>query len=224
MAANMSCTTPPDYEAQATRLLEEKYGEPFEIVEVFTPSPTSGNYKVGAHPRSAPELIFNATVAMDGSSLTDGYVCRCVSAKIENQMRENLDGLEGDFLVKAGAAVKTIDSTDTGMSIAEYQAGRPALGYAIYLVYFPGATGASEIYNTISHSFDGLNELHGNLYLYITDDSTLEAVQKLFAQTANADSRFDDLVADSGCVQIAFENGTLAIDQQTFLQTVEEYL
>ncbi len=197
-----------EYEEQACQLLEEKYRESFEIVEYYGRDRIEDTYALLAVSQSYPDLLFDATVACDGSYIIDQYVTARVCNQIEEQMTENLSIMPGYTLIKARAVSKTIDSTDADMTIEEFMAIKTKNKFTITLHYCPEDE-MVDVRSELEKAFRGLECLSGYLDIYIVDEALLRQVQTYLGENARMDYGYEKLLESVEKTRLSFNRGRI---------------
>ncbi|MBS6395737.1 MAG: hypothetical protein KH452_01115 [Clostridiales bacterium] len=109
-----------EYKEQAVRLLEEKYGESFQIYSYLGREYLEDYYKVTACPEKSPDLLFEAKAACDGSYISDEYLVSGICRRAEEQIKENLGMIPGYLEIKVCSVMQRVKYTDTSMSVSEF--------------------------------------------------------------------------------------------------------
>lgn len=212
-----ACGSRKEYEQLACSLLEEKYGESFEIENYLGHEWTEDFFEVLVSPTEHPDIFFEAQVKCDGSGLSDEYIEARVCRKVEEQIAENISTLKGYFIVKSHAVIKSIRSNDSDMSISEFVEQIPENSFAVYLHYCPEQDSAQNVYQALSKTFNHLEMLKGNIQFYITDEKTLKSVQGYFEENSKIYSEYKKILENSHHIIIPFENGTIQMTEDDFL-------
>lgn len=226
VAANLKTYIPDQYkyEKQACRLLEKKYHQEFQIFQYEGKEWTANYYKVIAYSEEYPDILFEAQIKDDGSEIYDEYICARVCRKIETQMEEYLEGLQGYIQLKVLPLVKGIDSTDADMSIEEFMDADKKNRFAVYLCYCPQIKNIKNVYKSLYNVFQQLDYMSGNIQLYVTDEKTLKEVQNYFDENAKIYYEYEAILEDADHIVIPFEQGTIQLSEQEFERRVGEIL
>lgn len=213
-----------DYEDQACRLLEEKYGEQFEIVEYYGQDRQEEVYEVMAASNHYPDVLFEAKAACDGSYVSDEYIASRVCRLIEEQIEQNLGNLPGYVVVKVQAISKSIDSSNADMSIQEFVSIKSKNRFVIYLHYTPVDKNVEKAYQAIEDILLGMDCLNGTIQFYITDEKTLKQVQEYMEEHAKVDNEYKEIVEKIDRITIPFEQGTIQMSEGEFAERAGDRL
>lgn len=206
------------YEEQAVQLLQEEYDEEFEIEKYMGHQSMNEYYEVTAFSKKYPEVLFEAKAACDGSYILDEYVASRVCRTVEEQIENNLSGLQGYIQIKVQAISKSIDSNKADMSIQEFMSIKTQNRFVVYLTCSPVKTDMRQLYQTLSGAFTGLECITGSIKLYITDQEILKQVQKYLEENAKVDYEFDEALEHTRPITIPFENGVLQLSESEFIK------
>lgn len=223
-ALNITACAPDrqEYEEQACRLLEEKYGEEFEVYDYLGSDHIKNSYKITAFSREYPEILFEAEAAEDGSSLSDQYVASRVCRKIEEQVSGNIAALPGYFQIKVQAVSMSIDSADADMSPEEFASLKTNNQFGIYLHYCPVQEEWEKTWQVIEKAVYGMEYLRGSIFLYIVEEDTLKKIQNYLDENAELYYEYDQIVENVSEIPIPFENGVVQMSENEFLEMAGE--
>lgn len=194
-----------DYEQQVLLMLEEKYGEEFILQEYCGMEFVRGYYTVICYPSRNPNVVFAAKAACDGSYIEDAYVSAAVCRKVEQQIEENLHGLEGCLVIKALPVSKTVESTNADMSMKEFMSLKMKNRFVVYLMYCPQVKNAEKVYGELSKTFRGLESMSGNIQLYLTEEEKLKELQEYFQMAAEPGYEFDEMTEGTPLYEVKDE-------------------
>jgi len=97
-----------EYDNIATTILEEKYGEKFEVKEVNRQYLFDQYYTVMAYPTDNPHILFNAAINYIGKGCNDNYYGKIFFDKFSDRIEKNLDSLDGVYYVYSEGFIEDI--------------------------------------------------------------------------------------------------------------------
>ena len=207
---------PKEYEKQACRLLEEKYGESFEILHYGGWDWMSDSYKVVAYALEYPDILFEAEIKTDGTSMYDEYICARVCRKIEDLIETNIEDLPGYIQLKVLPLFKRVQSVDADMSVEEFFEQNQKNRYAVYLGYSPQIKDVKAVYGQIAGAFENLEFMSGNIQLYLMEEDKLKEMQTYLEENAKIYYAFEELMEEATNIVIPFEKGKIQITEEKF--------
>ena len=163
----------------AKKLLEEKYGQTFEVETIVETRILDEYYTALAYPSDDPDLLFKVSVSADGQRETDNYVSKCVFKKLADLVGKNLDNLNGYFYIYCTPLVERTGFTDPEMEVEEYLEQVPNGKINIYLHYAPDQMDAENLYHCLQNVYKGIGneDMEGMIYLFIVDENGLDTAQ-----------------------------------------------
>ena len=203
-------------EKQALEMLETKYGEKFVVQEYLGQESLEGYFKVSCYPEMDMHILFEAKVACDSSYIEDGYISAVICDKVENQIDENLEHLEGYLVEKVVPVSRSVDSNNPDMDVEEFMALKTKNRFAVYLMYCPQEKDVSKVYKEIQKTFQRLECLSGNIQLYIMQEEALKEVQEYFAETIEPESGFEKITEGAKRITIPFKAGVIQMSEEEF--------
>lgn len=200
----------------AKKLLEEKFGEEFEVVESY--GRVIDYNEVVAYSLNYPDIFFEAKVYKEDNSISDEYVTSRVCRKIEEKIEQNIVNLPGKIFVRVAAISNSIDSSNSNMSIDEYLTLKSKNQYVVYLHYVPTKKDAIKTYQELKNILNGLEKMKGRIQLYIVDDALLNKVENHLSKLPKIDEEYKDMLEHINRISIPFENGILDMTQEQFVK------
>lgn len=206
------------YKEQAARLLNEKYDEVFVIDKYLGQEHMNDYYEVQAYSENYPAVLFEAKAAKDGSTISDEYVAARVCYTIEKQIQSNIESLPGYMQIDVHAVSNSIDSSDADMTPKQFAELKTKNKYVVYIHYCPQEYDADRVYEVILNTMNGLDYLSGRIRFYIVEEEVLSQVQNYLEEYANLYYDYEELLGDSVCIEIPFENGSVNMAKEEFVK------
>ena len=164
----------------AKKLLEEKYGEPFEVTWYRGSEAGKKYYAVTARAKAWRDLPFEANIDNDGSRVSDSYVCRRVCAELSDRINDRLsERLPYDTFVHA--EFLSSDSTCQYQDIDPEEFMTVLEPYNLCYVYIHVSSRDKEDENIVSAVADAVSDmpyLNGNVTVYYSDKDTIKDVRR----------------------------------------------
>lgn len=179
---SVGCKKLMSHKALIKQALEEKYNESFEIKESRGSDFFGGYYTAIVYPVERPEVVFQASIDLDGSRESDNYVSKLLCLKLSDTVAKNLDDLKGFYYIFTVPLVENSLLTDKNISLEEYAQKWPDPIVNIYFNYCPDnenmTVDVDEFYETLTHALDGLESFNGSIYLYMVDEGIMDYMQE----------------------------------------------
>ena len=168
----------------AKRKLSNKYGEEFQIIEVF--GIENGSFNVYAYSLDHPDVIFKAwyysmsTNAEYAEYEYDRYIEALVAEQYKDLAKEQVKDLEYDYYIDSwlGSQTTEVPLTDTSITIEEYNAvsaqDKPTPRIEIYFTDKVLKENDEYIYDMLRRISDSLN---CNLGVFFITEKDLEMVK-----------------------------------------------
>lgn len=222
VTANLTGCIPSEKEKinQAEELLEEKYGERFDVLEYYGKLNFEGDYEILAASEEHPDVLFEAKVVSEGSYISDEYVTARVCRTIEEQIYQNLSGLSGYLFVKVQAISKSIDSSNADMTVQEYISFKSKNRFVVYLHYTPEDKDVENTYQVIKNIFSGIEGMNGTIQLYVVEEDLLQQVQEYLDEHAKVDETYKDKLEGIDRISIPYENSEIQMTEEEFAEAV----
>lgn len=185
-------------EDRVLELLSEKYGESFVIEE------DRGNGTYIVCPEGDPSLLFRADA--DRKAVSDNYACKSLCRRLSEQMSGSLAGLSGDVFVYTECMVDVTALDDPDISLDEYLEISPGNRFVVYL--FTDGSLPEEWTDYLS---DGLEEMSGQVQVYVTDGLGVEQVKRYLADHDTMYDEFWSAYEGSEAGIFRFENGVMEV-------------
>lgn len=217
-AVNLASCAPGRQENEeiVCKMLEEKYGQEFEIAEYYGLDRMNDSISVLAFDKEQPEILFEAEAARDESYLNDEYVAACVYRKIESIVENNIQDIPGYVVVKARSGSKATDSEEFDMSIETFCSMKEGERFVIYLFYTPKEGVSEETYNALKNIVNGLPTLSGNIQLFVVEEKVLKKIQNYWEENANFYYELEEILGDTKNIEIPFQGEKISITQEEF--------
>ena len=218
--------TPKEMALAAQNALEEKYNEPFEIVETYMQKLLEDYYMVLAYAKAFPELLFRADVDVLTGTVTDTYVMRRICARISEIISENLSKIKEDCFVYTQALFPYTLVDDPSMEPAAYAGLFPGNQFMVFLcvkvdsvedIHRDVIVSESENTSQSLHFlqsvdfFCGLEVLKGTLKVYVTDDRLQRKIIDYVSKNVAVYDDFYEMTEDAFRGEFAFEKGILQV-------------
>lgn len=207
---------------QAEELLEQKYGEQFNVLECYGRINFGGDYEVVAASQEHPDVLFEAKVLKEDLFLSDEYVTSRVCRSIEEQILQNLGDLPGYLFVKVQAISKSIDSANADMTIQEYLKLKDNNRFVVYLHFSPTEKNVERVYETIKRIFLEIDGMNGTIQLYIVEEDMLRQVQEHLDELPKIDKKYREILNEIDRISIPFENSKIQMTEDEFAMKVRE--
>lgn len=157
--------------------LNEKYDSTFVIETIVEKDMINGYYTCLAYNVEEPDILFRVNVDIDGEGASDNYVSKCVFRKIADRVGINFDNMNGYFYIYCAPLVERTGLDNPSMEIEEYVDRVPDGKINVYLHYAPEKMDINSFYNNLQNVFNGIGNMGGTVYLYITDEDGLNNAQ-----------------------------------------------
>ena len=203
---------------EAERLLGDKYNEEFVVTSYNGQEMMEDYYTVSAYAKSHPTLPFEASVAEDGTSVSDDYVSRRVCEAISEHININLLSMPCTYYVHTGIMSGDSICSDPNVSVEEFATKwEPYNRYYVYL-YLPeevsqSGADAGEIYSALTNALSDLPQIKGNLSIYVSDDAMLGKVHEYVESNTGLYDDYFKMTEKDFRGQFDFENGSISIMQ-----------
>lgn len=186
-----------EWEKQTRELLQEKYGEDFEILSVGKSYGNMGNatYTALCRPMLDEDCLFLTEADKDGEYFQDEYISTLISEKIENALDQGLEGVANDCYIHVAPGSKYVDSADTDMTLGEFLQMNPKNRFAVYAAVKGDSRQAEEIINRLNHVLAGMDKINGSLRLSFLDQDGVDAVRERMERQGVTDSGFMELLS-----------------------------
>ena len=201
-----SLPTEKEREKLAVKLLGEKYGEDFEVLEVRPISFPFTDFKLICYPAENPGMLFEVRLSPDGKSIREGYAVQKVCTRLAEKLREKVSDEECEVYIRVESLKKEIPETDMPLDdfLKAYRENR----YRIVLFYT--ADGQKEVPESVfKEMLEGEERLSGVIRSYCLPE-------KMYADAlAYAESHdrlymdFDEKMKGYDPVDILIENGKM---------------
>ena len=186
-----------EWENQTREMLQEKYGEDFEILSIGKSYGNMGNmtYTALCRPKGEEDCLFLTEADKEGTYFQDEYISTLISQKIEHVLEESLQGIAGDCYVHVAPGSKYVDSSDTDMTLEEFLQRNPKNRFAVYAA-IEGEPGQIEkVRAALNQALEKIDKINGSLRLSFLDQEGVEAVRERMEQQGITDSRFMELLS-----------------------------
>lgn len=210
----------------AMDLLENKYGETFEVKKVGERWGTlvKDTFKAIVAPTNDPTLVFEATVDKDGSYIIDGYKTEVATRDIENVLNEDVKEVISEAFVMVDTGSKVFENDDLEIDAKEFIELYPNSFYGIYL-HIPEEEYRLENIEVIMTCIKILNNSldlkEGNLFIVPFSDTQKQLIMDYRLEHVYHDAHFDSIVPDSKVLIVRLKEGhflDLEIDLEAFLK------
>lgn len=185
------------WEDQTREMLQEKYGEDFEILSIGKSYGNMGNmtYTALCRPKGEEECLFLTEADKEGEYFQDEYISTLISQKIENVLEESLQDMAEDCYIHVAPGSKYVDSSDTDMTLEEFLQRNPKNRFAIYAA-IEGEEGQTEkVTAALGKALENIDKINGSLRISFLDEQGVEAVRERMQQQGITDSRFMELLS-----------------------------
>lgn len=185
------------WEDQTREMLQEKYGEDFEILSIGKSYGNMGNmtYTALCRPKGEEECLFLTEADKEGAYFQDEYISTLISQKIENVLEESLEDMAEDCYIHVAPGSKYVDSSDTDMTLEEFLQRNPKNRFAIYAA-IEGEEGQTEkVKAALGRALENIDKINGSLRISFLDEQGVEAVKERMQQQGITDSRFMELLS-----------------------------
>lgn len=185
------------WEDQTREMLQEKYGEDFEILSIGKSYGNMGNmtYTALCRPKGEEECLFLTEADKEGEYFQDEYISTLISQKIENVLEESLQDMAEDCYIHVAPGSKYVDSSDTDMTLEEFLQRNPKNRFAIYAA-IEGEEGQTEkVKAALGRALENIDKINGSLRISFLDEQGVEAVRERMQQQGITDSRFMELLS-----------------------------
>ncbi len=215
---------PAEKETRAEAALARKYGQAFDVLQVYPQKFGDLYYEVQACPVDEPLLRFSAVIDTEDDGVSDTYVERRVCAAISRQAEENLDKLPATYYLFVGAAGPQPITEDKDISIEDYAALDPLNMFRLELFAIPEGRDPAAWYQGMGNLFSGLEALRGNVKLYLVDEKQMDAIQAYFELNDETNFEYLELTKEFFCLEIPYQQGVIGLTEQVFADAVKEVL
>lgn len=185
------------WEDQTREMLQEKYGEDFEILSIGKSYGNMGNmtYTALCRPKGEKECLFLTEADKEGTYFQDEYISTLISQKIEDALEESLEDMAEDCYIHVAPGSKYVDSSDTDMTLEEFLQRNPKNRFAIYAA-IEGEEGQTEkVTAALGKALENIDKINGSLRISFLDEQGVEAVRERMQQQGITDSRFMELLS-----------------------------
>ena len=217
-----------DYRTQrkdkAKELLEAKYHEEFEVELYEGQQILQKYYTVTAYSREYPDLLFEAGIPAEGDVFSDGYAAKRIALTISDRISQNLDGVQGLYLVYSELMVDQLTEASPDMSIEEFAGQNPSNKVTVNIFLAPEEIGASELYQKISKSLEGVSGISGILRLYIIDEEQLGKIEEYTSTHVKLYGDFKELTEGKMVFSADYSDSVINMTEDEFVSSVGEYL
>ena len=155
--------TEKEREELTVKLLGEKYGESFEVLEVRPIKFPFTDFKLICYPVESPGLLFEVRLSPDGKSIREGYAVQKVCTRLAEKLREKVSDEECELYIRVESVKKEIPETD--MPLDDFLNAYSTNRYRIVLFYT--STGQKEIPESVlKEMLEGEERLSGVIRAY----------------------------------------------------------
>ena len=192
-------------------LLEEKYGETFEVKKVGQRWGTlvKDTFKAIVAPTSDPTLVFEATVDKEGSYIMDGYMTEIALRNIKTILDKDIQNVFQDAFVEINSGIQIFEVVDD-LSAESFVINYPKALFAAY-IYIPEEKLNLQNFDTIKTVIEAfqnsiqLNEV--NLFIVPYTSENKDAIFMYQLENANHESGFNDIIDESKRLKIQIIKG-----------------
>jgi hypothetical protein len=201
-----SLPTEKEREKLAVRLLGEKYGEEFEVLEVRPISFPFTHFKLICYPVENPGLLFEVRLSLDGKSIHEGYAVQKVCTRLADKLREKVSDEECEVYIRVESVKKEIPETD--MPLDDFLNAYSTNKYRIVLFYT--SSGQREIPETVfKEILDGEERLSGVIRAYCLPEKEYADALAYAESHDRFYMDFDEKLKGFDPVDIVIENGKM---------------
>ena len=213
--------SPEEREIRACDALERKYGEEFEIAEVYPLQFPEDYYTVEAYAVKYPDLPFVAKVDFQGKSVADDCVSIRVCDAIKEQAEKNLDRMPGIYQVCTYVAGPQPVTSNAGISIREYAELDLKNTFRFELVFCPddGAL-PQDMYAGLEKLLNSMEFLHAEVWLRIVDREQFSRAEEILAEDGVQSLAYKQFGQQVIHVWLPYEKGKLQMTDKEFNASV----
>lgn len=224
MMSSMGCKKPVSHEELAIKLLNEKYGEEFDIESVQSQSFSGGYYTVVAYPQEDSTLLFQAYINSDGTGVSDNYVTKVLCRNVAEQVAWNLNSLPGIYYIYVEVMHEPLMLDRPGISLKEFMEETPKNKFTINICYVPEGADAQEVYLGLTNVFQDMESISGKICLYVMDETNMAWVQEYRETHDQGYDEFEDIMESYFVGLIDFEKGTITTAKEEVIEMLESKL
>lgn len=210
---SVGCGTPAYKKEQAARLLQEKYGETFEITAMRGSGFLGDYYSVIAYSDEYPDLLFSASVENDYKSISDTYVTKRLCSRISDKISQNMGMLNCNYYILTEAQISGTVVTDPEVTLDDYLKESPKNVFTVYVFLDEENANAQNIVSAFSNLLSGLPSLRGTMTLYLVDPELLGNIQEYLNTHDNTYAEFDDMTEDAYIGYVDFGDGVISLTE-----------
>lgn len=218
------CVSESARKEKVVDLLHEKYKEEFEIIAYKDTGIFEDYYTVKAYCVNYPDLLFQAYVDIETENITDSYVTKRLMDRVSEKMSLNIGTLENDYFIFIDPVFKDTLLIDPLVSLEDYIKEMPENKYAIYLCIDRENLNSKNVVSSLIHMMDGISEMNGTLYIYLPDSSLMAQIQEYVRTNDDIYSDFDKMTKDAYIGFVDFQNGSLTLTEEKFIQMAGDLL
>lgn len=204
----------------AEKLLEEKYGIPFEVYAQQTHSfAESDIYKIKAYAEEDSELRFEGEVYTDSNYIEDEYIGRLIGQSVEQKMSENINNYLKRYEIIVLPSDKYAESNDINITIEEYLREKPEVHFLVYLIVDVEEVvdmSAQSQYDALQKLFADMPKLNGKLKVFYATEEELQHVKEYKDRMTKIDAEYSDIMEEVHSIDIFFTNSNLNISYEEF--------
>ena len=212
-----------DRNARAERLLQDRYGEEFVVLDSHQRHSGWCDFKM--YPADTPDVIFEAWIDNGDARFSDNYVNRLMCKKVLERFSKGFDDFEKEYFL----AVELWELAEPAMfynaevSLEDYSKEVQDPGFKIGILVSEDAD-PSDIYDCIVNGLSKINCTFGHVNVYLmTSDNLEKAASLLQKHNSMQNAGFKHISFESVCVEgLGFQDGRLELDENDFLGLVRK--
>lgn len=211
------CGKTAEKEARIKKILEEKYGEEFEVTRVYGQGVMEKYYTAEAYAVEYPDLPFPLNIDEEGGSFMDGYVMKRGTNLMASQAAVNLGGLRNPFYVHVQSMFPNSVSTNPNQTLKEYLASEETNFFTFYLYLDVDGETPESLYASLRNMLAGMEEAEGSVEIFFGDEKLMDQIREYVESHATLEDDYSKIGRDRHVMGIRFNNGVLAISEDCFL-------
>ena len=190
----------------AVKLLGEKYGESFEVLEVRPVRFPFTDFKLICYPADNPGMLFEVGLSPDGKTIREGYAVHKVCARLADKLREKVSDEECEVYIRVESVKKEIPETD--MPLDDFLEAYSTNRYRIVMFYT--SEGQREVPESVlKEMLEGEERLSGVIRAYCLPEKEYADALAYAESHDHFYMDFDEKLKAYAPVDILIENGKM---------------
>ena len=209
----------------AQQVLEEKYGERFDVTKTENDREYKSCFFAYANPSAHPEMLFSAHISDDGRTIDDDYFTRTMGSRVSESVRKSVGDIGGEYYIFTSClSMDGMGESDITMDPSEYAAKHNAEKFTISFYYAPyGGVDTSLLYSRLTDAIADIPAMNGCLVFHVVDNDMLHNVRE-YIQTNHCFSKdaVMDILKGETQVKMYYGGGRTDLEYEEFSAALKD--